>query len=759
MFTVLNCIHQQHDLRLVLVAALICCASVITAFAGYRRSLKVLGGFRIGWIGFAGLVGGAGVWATHFIAMLAYQPDLEIRYEPLATAASLLLSILAVATGFYVAVSRPTPIGRAVGGAVAGLGVGVMHFTGMAAVRTHADLIWRPGYVGTSLVIGVLGAAAALWAAGNLGTRRAAHLAVALLVGAICGLHFTAMAAVTLLPNPDAALPAYFIDRPLLAVAVAALVGVVILAAAALLWVERLTSVATLSNLRTALDVVPTAIAFFDDAHRLIFWNQRYGDILAAFNLRPEPGLPYKRILEMAAAGGVDSPSAGWRAGWESSTVRSQGNLVDELDMPDGRHLRGEIGATAGGGMVAVLYDVTDQVETARVLAEAKNKAETANQAKSDFLAMMSHEIRTPLNGILGMAQAMQADEPRPEQGEQLKIIRKSGEILLSILNDILDLAKIEAGKLQLESCDFDMEHMVRGSLAAFLPAASKQGVHLAFNIEADAKGVFHGDATRIRQLLYNLLSNAVKFTEKGRIDLTVAYRRDELSLRVADTGIGIPVQHMSSLFEKFTQGDASTTRRFGGTGLGLSICGELVRLMGGTITAESAEGRGSVFDICLPLTRVGDIAPPLDGADPVGDESQAQREIRILAAEDNEVNQLVLRTLLNQAGVEPTIVDNGAKALEAWRQGEWDVILLDVQMPEMDGPTAAKAIRAAEQESGRGRTPIIAVTANAMIHQIEDYMASGMDDVVTKPLEARRLFEALEQALASSPGKTAAAA
>jgi CheY-like chemotaxis protein len=247
--------------------------------------------------------------------------------------------------------------------------------------------------------------------------------------------------------------------------------------------------------------------------------------------------------------------------------------------------------------------------------------------------------------------------------------------------------------------------------------------------------------------VLYNLISNALKFTEDGEIRVSVDYDGEALVTTVSDTGIGMSAQVVASLFSNFTQADTSTTRRFGGTGLGLAICKQLAELMGGSITVTSDEGRGSTFVFRAPMERIGE-ARAIEPAETSASGEVSALDIRVLAAEDNSVNQLVLKTLLLQVGVEPVIVENGKLALEAWEGGEWDVILMDVQMPEMDGPTAVRAIRAREAETGRARTPIVALTANAMSHQIAEYIASGMDDHVVKPIEARRLFQALEAAL-----------
>jgi CheY-like chemotaxis protein/anti-sigma regulatory factor (Ser/Thr protein kinase) len=377
--------------------------------------------------------------------------------------------------------------------------------------------------------------------------------------------------------------------------------------------------------------------------------------------------------------------------------------------------------------------------------------AEAANAAKSTFLATMSHEIRTPLNGVLGMAQAMAGDELSDRQRDRLSVVHRSGEALLAILNDVLDLSKIEAGKLELEHMEFELAEVARGAYSAFTALANKKGLSFALDIER-ARGRYIGDPTRLRQVLYNLISNALKFTEQGEIRVTALRDGEILEISVRDTGLGIPPESLPKLFAKFDQLDSSTTRRFGGTGLGLAICRELAFLMRGEISVESELGCGSKFTLRVPLERVGDekATPTL----PEAREELPEIVLRVLAAEDNAVNQLVLKTLLHQMGVDPTVVENGQQALDAWEAGEWDIVLMDVQMPVMDGITATAAIRNREADLGRPRTPIIALTANAMSHQIEQYIAAGMDGHVAKPIQAAELFETLTRAAAAPKAK-----
>ena len=393
--------------------------------------------------------------------------------------------------------------------------------------------------------------------------------------------------------------------------------------------------------------------------------------------------------------------------------------------------------------------------KTFAAMEAAKAQAEGANRAKSDFLATMSHEIRTPLNGVLGMAQAMAADELSPRQRERLTVVTQSGQALLTILSDVLDLAKIEARKMELEQADFDLETLVERAAQTFRAIADAKGLSFETRIDPAAIGTWRGDSTRLCQILANLISNAVKFTDEGQVRVSASCSEGGLRFVVEDTGPGVTPAQLPTLFKKFVQADASTTRRYGGTGLGLSICGELATLMGGSITAETVEPHGLRFTFEAPVERIDNVPHPQQQGACGADLGTQDRPLRVLAAEDHPVNRQVLTLLLSQVGITPFIVENGAEAVEAWRagaeDGPWDLILMDVQMPVMDGPDAARAIRREEKACDLPPVPIIALTANVMTHQIEDYREAGMATFVAKPIQVQALLDGIEIALADA--------
>ncbi len=389
-------------------------------------------------------------------------------------------------------------------------------------------------------------------------------------------------------------------------------------------------------------------------------------------------------------------------------------------------------------GFFVLVSDIT-------VIEAAREAALKLAAAKTDFLANMSHEIRTPLNGVLGMTQLLLDGPMSFEQREIATTALNCGEHLLAIVNDVLDFSKIEAGSLALESIPFDLQDLVTQIGAAMAPAARQKGIDCMMVAQLRAPRR-RGDPTRIRQILLNLLGNAVKFTSEGSVRLDVHSRDtdDAVRFEVTDTGIGMSTAQLPLVFERFTQADSSTSRRFGGSGLGLAICRRLVELMGGTLQASSELGRGSRFWFTVDLA----ISPPserdavCDQSDPTGTGDLAG--LRVLVAEDNPVNQLLVERMLRRLGCQITLVPHGGRAIETWQSQTFDVILMDCQMPEMDGFEATRRIRSASR--GDASIPIIALTAGALASDRAQALLAGMSDFLTKPVTAKTLETALRR-------------
>lgn len=411
-----------------------------------------------------------------------------------------------------------------------------------------------------------------------------------------------------------------------------------------------------------------------------------------------------------------------------------------------------------GDRIYAIARDVTEKLAQEQALRDAKAAAEAASQAKSDFLANMSHEIRTPLNGVIGIVEALERTTLAPCQREMVELIRNSGVTLERLVSDILDVSKIEAGRLHLERRPFDLEEALAVPLEVMRVKARDKGLAFVVDRDPEARGLFLGDSTRIRQIVSNLLSNAVKFTEAGQVAVRIALDEDQdgltqLTLAVRDTGVGFDPATAAHLFDRFSQADATITRRFGGTGLGLSICGSLIEMMGGRIAAVSAPGAGSCFTVALPLARTATLSDyeAAERARAKNAAAATDRPLRILLAEDHPTNQRVIQLILADQDVELVTVADGLQALEAFRSEAFDLVLMDMQMPQMDGLSATRAIRSLESErGGERRTPVVMLTANAMAAHREQAHAAGADLHLTKPITANALIGGIQSALAA---------
>jgi PAS domain S-box-containing protein len=469
-----------------------------------------------------------------------------------------------------------------------------------------------------------------------------------------------------------------------------------------------------------------------------LLWHDDEELRLRALTLSEELGRPITAAVGVLVAkadlGGVD------RQQWTYITKSKERRTVDLAV----HALRDE--SNAIHGYVAIVEDITDKVRREKELQEALNRAEVATLAKSRFLANMSHEIRTPINGVIGMVRLLLGTRMQTEQKDYAEAIASSADNLLVIINDILDLSKVEAGRLDLDITTFHLPSLLRGVEANLEFLARKKGVAFQNIMSAALPEHVKGDPTRIRQILLNLVSNAIKFTPAGQVVMkthvvTTNSAGAQIHFEVIDSGIGIPKDVQDKIFQPFVQADASTTRRFGGTGLGLSISQHLVRMMKGQIGVESEVNQGSRFWFTLELP-LGDKAPAA-GSRSVG---AIQDRLRILVVEDNAINQIVAKKSLQKYGYDLTVVNNGQEALNALKQGSFHLILMDCEMPVMDGYEATRRIRSSG--ATYQNIPIIAMTASAMSGDREHCLKAGMNEYITKPFVVQDVLNAIQKVM-----------
>lgn len=506
----------------------------------------------------------------------------------------------------------------------------------------------------------------------------------------------------------------------------------------------------TRRQIQTIMDAAPVPIGYLNREQRFVFVN---GEYLRKFRFRKE-GVLGQSFREVH---GANADLFGDRferclAG-EPSIIESYMTCQHTGELFFLRvHIAPDCSAGDGScGIVIIATDLTDQKRVLEELQYAKESADRANRAKSQFLANMSHELRTPMNGVLGMIQLALEGYAEPLASGQRDLLSKAftaGKSLLRILNDILDLSRVEAGTLAIEQSPFDLRKCVGEAVAMFADESRQKGVDLGLAVADDVPDNVTGDYVRLRQVMINLIGNAVKFTDRGnvRVEVTAASRKPEearIVFVVSDTGIGIPEDKKALLFQPFSQVDPSHTRQYGGTGIGLSISKKIIRMMGGQISFDSTEGVGSWFSFVIPLPEAEQAPhePPPEPEQPETPAPAPGQAYRVLVAEDDSMSAELLKEILELKGLEMDLARTGREAFDRWEQGQYDLVIMDVQMPKMDGLTATRHIRERERERG-GHIPILAMTAHANKEEEELCLNTGMDAFMSKPLDLKKGLE-----------------
>ena len=553
----------------------------------------------------------------------------------------------------------------------------------------------------------------------------------------------------------DTALADWRQDRNLIAMVTGIFIAMIVAAGAATHWQigrlahARLELARAKDNMDRALASMADGFLLCDAEDRVVAWNNRYLEMFPWLRPVIGVGVGFGDLVEAGAQALAADPveQAAWRE--QRWAHHRSGHATFELELQDGSVIHVIERRTPDGGMVSVMRDIT---LAERELTRAKAAAEASNRAKSHFLAAMSHEIRTPLNGVLGMNSLLLKTRLTDEQRSYARTIRTSGKALLALINDILDLSRVEAERLELVIAEFDPRRLIEDVVASIAPRAHDKGLVLEMHFQRDLPAVLLGDEGRLRQVFFNLIGNAVKFTERGSVTVEIGTRliddeQVELVAAVRDTGIGIAADALPGLFERFKQADNGIARRYGGSGLGLAISRGLIDLMGGRIDVETEPGHGSTFRVSVSLHRgqslnIASADTTFDGAT----DMVRAGGLHVLVAEDNEVNQHVARAMLSNMGHSCEMAGDGLEVVAKVTAGRFDLILMDIQMPNLDGLAATRRIRALG--GAVAHIPIIALTANAMVEDKQAYIEAGMNDHVSKPIEIGKLALAIARVL-----------
>lgn len=737
--------HHQHGLMLLSVIVAILASIFALQLATLARSAHTPSGRRIALLSGAGTLAG-GIWAMHFIGMLSFQLPLAVSYDPVLTLLSVVPALLASAIALGIlAASKQTLSTILLGGVFVGAGIGIMHYAGMFAMKMDATLYYDPVRFVVSILVAIVMAVFALWLHYGLRQTLPLRSSTTLILGGtgmggtIASMHYTGMAAAQLVANEQARLQMTDADVVLafgIGFTVLAL-SVVVAATNGAIRYRYLHDKVRSSELRLR--------AILDTAVDGVITINGQG-LIQSFNHAAESLFGWREIDVIGYNVSMLMPDVFAREhnqnphdNQQSGLLRIIGTGREVMAMrKDGSQfpIRLGVGETAINGkplFVAFVADITERKRLEDTLKNAKELAEKAVDAKSAFLANMSHEIRTPMNAIIGFSELLLDTPLDDSQYRHSRTIHRSARSLLRLLNDILDSAKLERGAIELEQTPFSLRLLCEEILEMLQLQASAKSILLQFHCRLD-NDMYLGDPLRVNQILLNLMSNAVKFTEAGSVTLQVESDGQQLVIAIIDDGIGIAPDRLEAIFAPFSQADASMSRRFGGTGLGTTIAMQLTQLMGGSIDVTSALGKGSTFTVRLPLKEASPNAipqhPPME----------ISGKLRVLAVDDVPENlELLVLTLRNKEH-RVDAAENGAQALALYKEHRYDVILMDVQMPVMDGLEATRAIRLHEQQHQLPLTPVIALTASVMDRDRQHARDAGMNGFASKPLDWQEL-------------------
>src|SRR5579864_3937233 len=701
---------HSYDIRLVALSVVIAILAAHAALDLAGRTAAARGNLRFAWLACGAFAMGFGIWSMHYIGMLALKLGVPILYDFPTVLFSLLAAIFGAATALWI-VSRKelTVISVTAGSLVMGSAIAVMHYVGMAAMRVPAMCHYNSKIVSASILIAVVVSAAALLLTFRFRSVQyefhIGKILSAVVMGfAVAAMHYTGMASVSFTAAPLVEDVSHAVDVSSLGVAGITIVSVFVVGI-----------VAITSLLDRRFSAQAKQLASSEERYRLLFQRS----LAAVYRSTPDGRildcnetcariLGYESPRELMT---LDANSASFEEGDRSeylARLSSDGlvsNLETSFKRKDGKRVWVLENAnlvddpTAGGFVVeGTFLDISDRKSMELEITQTKELAEAANRAKSEFLASMSHEIRTPMNGIIGMTELVLDTDLNSEQREYLNMAKLSADSLLTLINDILDYSKIEAGKLEIDVIDFNLGDAIGDTMKTLSLRAHQKGLELAYDVQPDVPDALLGDPGRLRQVIVNLVGNAIKFTQTGEVVTYVSAETKsaesvELNVTVADTGIGIPVEKQAAIFEAFTQADSSTTRKFGGTGLGLTISSRLVTLMHGRVWVESELDKGSRFHFTAHFGLQKTPARTLVPRDPI-----TLRDMRVLVVDDNATNRQILLKMLTNWHINPTAAESGAKAIVALRESQglgriYPLILLDAQMPEMDGFALAETI------------------------------------------------------------------